>query len=65
AQQLNAIVDDANELPALGGPAAAGSLPALTGPVVNERLERARLLARENPIAVANIMRSWIAGETA
>jgi flagellar M-ring protein FliF len=64
-QQLNALVDDAHELPALGGPGSAGSLPALSGPVINEKLERARLLARENPIVVANIMRSWIAGEAA
>ena len=57
---LNAVVDDENELPLVLGP---GGLPALSGPQVNEKLERARLLARENPIAVANIMRGWIAGE--
>lgn len=60
ASQLDAVVDDDNELPALG---ADGALPALSGPVANEKLERARLLARENPIAVANIMRNWINGE--
>lgn len=53
--QLDAVVDDANELP--------GGLPALEAPVSNDKLERARLLARENPVAVANIMRSWIHGE--
>ena len=60
ASQLDALVDDDNELPALG---IDGGLPALSGPVANEKLERARLLARENPIAVANIMRNWINGE--
>ncbi|OYU26030.1 MAG: flagellar M-ring protein FliF [Burkholderiales bacterium PBB2] len=62
ASQLDAVVDDENELPALG---ADGGLPALSGPVANEKLERARTLARENPIAVANIMRNWINGEVA
>jgi len=62
ATQLDAVVDDENELPALG---ADGALPALSGPVANEKLERARQLARDNPVAVANIMRSWISGEVA
>ncbi|MDC8773808.1 flagellar basal-body MS-ring/collar protein FliF [Roseateles albus] len=62
ASQLNAVVDEENDLPLVLGP---GGLPALAGPLVNEKLERARLLARENPIAVANIMRGWIAGEVA
>jgi len=56
-RQLNAVVDDANELPA------GDLLPALEGPVINDKLERARQLARDNPLAVANIMRSWISGE--
>jgi len=56
-QLLNAVVDDPNELPAHG------ALPALEGPVINEKLERARQLARDNPLAVANIMRAWVNGE--
>ncbi|RQO56423.1 flagellar basal body M-ring protein FliF [Paucibacter sp. KBW04] len=59
--ELKAVVDDENQLPALGH----GGLPALEAPLANDKLERARLLARENPIAVANIMRSWMSGETA
>lgn len=55
-QQLHAVVDEANELPA------PGSLPALEGPIVDEKLERARQLARDNPVAVANIVRSWLTG---
>ncbi|QPF73111.1 flagellar basal body M-ring protein FliF [Roseateles sp. DAIF2] len=57
ANQLDAVVDDAHELPGGGG------LPALEAPVSNDKLERARQLAKENPVAVANIMRSWIHGE--
>ncbi len=48
------VVDDDVLLP--------GELPALEAPVMNERLERARKLARENPVAVANIMRDWMLG---
>lgn len=57
--QLNAVVDEENELP---GPEV---LPALEGPATNDKLERARILAKENPLAVANIMRDWINGEAA
>ena len=66
AQTLDAIVDDENLLPgqgAHGGPGGAGGMPVLEAPVSNEKLERARQLARDNPVAVANIMRSWISGE--
>ena len=54
--QLNAVVDEQNELPL-------SELPALEAPAVNDKLERARILAKENPLAVANIMRDWINGE--
>ncbi|HEY4081993.1 MAG TPA: flagellar basal-body MS-ring/collar protein FliF [Burkholderiaceae bacterium] len=57
AAGLSELVDDDVLLP--------GQLPALEGPVMNEKLERARTLARENPVAVANIMREWINGTTA
>ncbi|MEH0168627.1 flagellar basal-body MS-ring/collar protein FliF [Roseateles microcysteis] len=55
--QLNAVVDDENALPD-----GMVQLPQLEAPLHNEKLERARQLARENPVAVANIMRDWIAG---
>jgi flagellar M-ring protein FliF len=57
--QLNAIVDDEHLLPGAGG------LPALEAPLSNDKLERARQLARDNPVAVAHIMRNWIQGEVA
>ncbi|MFG6448182.1 flagellar basal-body MS-ring/collar protein FliF [Roseateles sp. BYS180W] len=66
---LNAVVDDPQALP--GGlpalPGAGGSggggLPALEPPANQEKLERARMLARENPLAVANIVKAWVNGE--
>lgn len=65
--QLNTME---NEQLALGGPGgvggmngSAGHLPALEAPVSNDKLVRARLLAKENPVAVANIMRAWVNGE--
>lgn len=58
AESLDEVVDDV-EL--LGG----DGMPRLEAPLHNEKLERARQLARDNPIAVANIMREWITGEAA
>ena len=51
-----------NEQLALSG-SGAGGLPALEAPISNDKLERARMLAKENPVAVANIMRAWVNGE--
>jgi len=61
-QQLDAVVDDDNILPALAG---GSGLPALEAPLENTQLEAARRLARDNPGAVANIMREWVTGEIA
>ncbi|MEX8517200.1 MAG: flagellar basal-body MS-ring/collar protein FliF [Leptothrix sp. (in: b-proteobacteria)] len=72
ASRLDAVVDDAQELPALadgsspgalGAPNSAGALPAPEPEVVDTlkpRLDSARKLAKDNPVAVANIVRSWI-----
>ena len=60
-QQLNALVDDAPALPGTDGT----SLPALEAPRENKQLETARQLAKDNPAAVANIMREWVNGEVA
>lgn len=66
-QKLNAVVDDTHLLPGevIGASARVihNGLPALEAPASNDKLERARQLARENPIAVANIMRAWMAGD--
>lgn len=58
---LDATVDDAEVLPALPG----SSLPALAAPVSNDKLEAARQLAKDNPAAVANIVRNWVSKEAA
>ena len=52
--QLTEVVDDLQELP---------SLPALPAPKRAEQLEAARVLARQNPAAVAGIVRGWVNGE--
>jgi flagellar M-ring protein FliF len=58
-KQLDAVVDDDAALP--GG----AMLPALEAPLENRKLEGARQLAKDNPAAVANIMREWVSGEVA
>ena len=50
---MTAVVDDVQELPALPAPQRA------------EHLEGARALAKENPAAVAGIVRGWVNGEAA
>jgi flagellar M-ring protein FliF len=40
-------------------------LPALEAPRENRKLDSARQLAKDNPAAVANIMREWVNGEAA
>lgn len=57
-KRLNAVVDDAQELPSLNGNAEV--LPALEPPGPDRRLEAARKLARENPVAIATIVRTWV-----
>ena len=53
--QLNAIAGDDSPV--------SSALPALAAPLVNERLEDARKLARQNPAAVAGILRNWVDGD--
>ncbi len=73
-QRVEAVVDDPQELPGLPGGAAGADgealpmedlAPALPPPVdrtAQARLESARQLAKENPAAVANILRGWVNG---
>lgn len=61
SHQLDAIESEAPERPQLAAPAR-NSLP--TGPTSGElAIEDARKLTRDNPAAVANIVKSWINGE--
>lgn len=62
ARQLETVVSDDTERPAL--------LPGLEAPQEERplsehqiRLEDARRLARDNPVAVANIIKTWVNGE--
>lgn len=59
AGTVSEVVDDQEMLPAVDG------MPTLEAPLHSEKLERARQLARDNPLAVANIVRDWMAGATA
>ena len=57
--QLDALEDET-----VGRPALPPKKVVDPGPTPEElRLEEARLLAKENPIAVANILKTWVNGE--
>jgi flagellar M-ring protein FliF len=58
-ETVDEVVDDTELLPSAEG------MPKLEAPVHSEKLDRARSLARDNPVAVANIVRDWMAGEAA
>jgi flagellar M-ring protein FliF len=54
--KLNVVADDAVALPN-------GNAPMLEAPRTAERLATARSVAKENPAAVANIVRGWVKAE--
>jgi flagellar M-ring protein FliF len=59
--QLDALESEMPERPKLGGPAETKELPTVsTGEM---QLEDARKLTRDNPAAVANIIKTWMNGE--
>jgi flagellar M-ring protein FliF len=58
---LDEVVDDDSARLALE----AKRMAALPAPMSNDKLEAARAMARENPAAVANILRGWVNGESA
>jgi flagellar M-ring protein FliF len=62
-RQLEAVSEEDLGRPQLSAP---GSTPALEGPTSGElAIEDARKLTRDNPAAVANIVKSWVNGEAA
>lgn len=66
--QLSAMVSETPLRPALASPEAAQALPSPSpSQEVPEqaRLEGARQMARQNPVAVANIVKSWVNGDAA
>ena len=60
---LDAVIDDEPERPGLPQPKAAPTEPEVTAEMM--RLEDAKRLAKDNPVAVANIVRGWVNGEPA
>ncbi|MDD2811594.1 flagellar M-ring protein FliF C-terminal domain-containing protein, partial [Rhodoferax sp.] len=60
--QLDAIEAEQPDRPLLAGPASASAQPAEISPA-DLALEEARKLTRDNPAAVANIVKTWINGE--
>ncbi len=58
-ETVDEVVDDTELLPGPDG------MPKLEAPVHSEKLDRARALARDNPVAVANIVRDWMEGQSA
>jgi flagellar M-ring protein FliF len=70
--QLNAAVDDPLAIPMVAGDGTAGgdvpALPSVSTPesrLASMQLEQARIMARDNPVAMANIVRGWVNGEAA
>lgn len=59
--QLDAVESETPERPAL--PAPANKNEVLPATPEQLRLEEARVLAKENPVAVANILKTWLNGE--
>ena len=62
--KLDVMVAGDEVLPALAGEAKDKAVPALAAPKPG-RIEAVRAMARENPAAVANVLRGWTSGETA
>ena len=61
--QLDAVEGDMPERPALPAPAKSDHTAVATPEQL--RLEEARALARSNPVAVANIVKNWVSGDSA
>jgi flagellar M-ring protein FliF len=61
--QLDALESEQPERPQLAGPHANNEPVAISASEL--RMEEARKLTRDNPAAVANIVKSWINGEAA
>jgi flagellar M-ring protein FliF len=57
--RLNLVADEPGALPTPGTPAA------LAAPRTDERLDNARSFAKQNPQAVASIVKTWVGGEPA
>ena len=58
--KLDAVVADEEELPQVGMPSV---MPKIEGPRASGHLDGARHFAKENPAAVASIVRGWVSGD--
>lgn len=65
AAKVDAVIDGPEVLPALAGGEEGSGVPLLAAPLSSNKLDAARQLARDNPAAVANIVRSWVTKEAA
>jgi flagellar M-ring protein FliF len=61
--QLNALESEEPDRPALPAPAKKDEVVEVTPEQL--RLEEARVLAKANPVAVANILKTWVHGDSA
>ena len=59
--RIDTVVADAQTLPGLPSPATL----ALEAPRYNQHLDNARQMAKQNPAAVATVVRGWVNGEAA
>jgi flagellar M-ring protein FliF len=60
-EQVSAVVDDDQVLPALEGQ----NMKALPSPQYSQSLEQARQMAKQNPTAAASIVSGWVSGSNA
>jgi flagellar M-ring protein FliF len=65
ARKVDAVVDGSEVLPPLGEGERSPGVPLLAAPMNSNKLEAVRQLAKDNPAAVANIVRGWVTKEAA
>ncbi len=64
-KMVDAVVDGNEVLPPLGEGEGSAGIPLLAAPMNSNKLEAVRQLAKDNPAAVANIVRGWVTKEAA
>lgn len=64
-KMVDAVVDGNEVLPPLNEGEGGAGIPLLAAPMNSNKLEAVRQLAKDNPAAVANIVRGWVTKEAA
>lgn len=64
-KMVDAVVDGNEVLPPLSEGESGAGIPLLAAPMNSNKLEAVRQLAKDNPAAVANIVRGWVTKEAA